>query len=526
MLRLTSLVTSGNIQNFGYTYDNSGNVLTLTDYLPATDQITTYTYDDLNRLLSASLPGVYSHAWTYNNIGNMLTRNDNNGNVSYLYNDAAHKHAVTQVGANYFCYDANGNMTRRNATSSSCTNGDSLSYDKENRLTSITVGANTTTYVYDGDGNRVKKTANGVSTFYVGNHYEVTSGIATKYYYFGKQRVAMRVGTNPVTYLHSDHLGSTSATSGASVSAQNYYAFGNIRGTTGTVPTDFGFTGQRRDASAGLLFYNARYYDSTLGRFISADTIVPSHFNPQDLNRYTYARNNPLRYTDPSGHCPICVVVVVVVGGLTAYDYLSNPDVAYASSTTTDLNALPDSDLPDNDIALCSYCYYGEHGEWGIAAVAGVVELTPFDEIPGANNVFRKIYKKLPAVVEIAGNKINRTSYYSRFNKWAESVGIQIGSGMARHHGLPRDFEAFFAKRGIDIHDPSNMFLLPSDLHTNLPNGIHTKTGNVEIDWNTAWEQWISDHRNASAKEIYDELDRLAKEFGIDPYRMGEYYKP
>ncbi len=69
------------------------------------------------------------------------------------------------------------------------------------------------------------------------------------------------------------------------------------------MPTDFGFTGQRRDTSAGLLFYNARYYDATLGRFVNADTIVPSAGKPQALNRYAYGLNNPVRYTDPSGHC-------------------------------------------------------------------------------------------------------------------------------------------------------------------------------------------------------------------------------
>ncbi len=106
-----------------------------------------------------------------------------------------------------------------------------------------------------------------------------------------------------VVYLHSDHLGSASATSGASVGTQIYYAFGNIRSTTGTTPTDFGFTGQRRDASAGLMYYGARYYDATLGRFVSADTIVPQAGNPQGLNRYSYVGNNPLKYTDPSGHC-------------------------------------------------------------------------------------------------------------------------------------------------------------------------------------------------------------------------------
>jgi len=55
------------------------------------------------------------------------------------------------------------------------------------------------------------------------------------------------------------------------------------------------------------MYYGARYYDPTLGRFVQADTIVPNPANPQDLNRYSYVRNNPLRYRDPSGHCPLCI---------------------------------------------------------------------------------------------------------------------------------------------------------------------------------------------------------------------------
>jgi RHS repeat-associated protein len=54
--------------------------------------------------------------------------------------------------------------------------------------------------------------------------------------------------------------------------------------------------------STGLYYYGARYYDANIGRFISADTIVPHPSDPQSLNRYSYCRNNPLRYTDPSGH--------------------------------------------------------------------------------------------------------------------------------------------------------------------------------------------------------------------------------
>ena len=62
------------------------------------------------------------------------------------------------------------------------------------------------------------------------------------------------------------------------------------------------YTGQYLDDS-GLLFYNARYYDPGMGRFVSADTISPGKDDPQNRNRYSYTLNNPLIYIDPTGHC-------------------------------------------------------------------------------------------------------------------------------------------------------------------------------------------------------------------------------
>ena len=58
------------------------------------------------------------------------------------------------------------------------------------------------------------------------------------------------------------------------------------------------------ELARGLYFYHARYYDPTLARFIQPDTIVPDPGDPQSLNRYSYVNNNPVRYTDPSGHAP------------------------------------------------------------------------------------------------------------------------------------------------------------------------------------------------------------------------------
>jgi RHS repeat-associated protein len=148
------------------------------------------------------------------------------------------------------------------------------------------------------------------TTAYVGAHYEknVTANTTTSYYHAAGQRVAMRVsgsGAGVVYYLHGDHLGSASVTtdaSGAKVGELRYYPYGGTRYIGGVTRTDRRFTGQIEDATIGLYFYNARYYDPALGRFVQADTIVPNPSDPQSLNRYSYCFGNPVKYTDPSGH--------------------------------------------------------------------------------------------------------------------------------------------------------------------------------------------------------------------------------
>jgi RHS repeat-associated protein len=176
--------------------------------------------------------------------------------------------------------------------------------DAENRLASVTQGGVTTTFAYDGHGNRVKVAVGNVVTAYVGSTYEINpaTGVTTTYYYAGGQRVAMRAATGP-TWLTGDHLGSASLATnaaGAKVSDERYLPYGATR--SGGVPTDYQFTGQRLDTGTGLYYYGARYYDPVVGRFISADVVVQAPGRPQTLNRYSYALNNPLRYTDPTGN--------------------------------------------------------------------------------------------------------------------------------------------------------------------------------------------------------------------------------
>jgi RHS repeat-associated protein len=147
-------------------------------------------------------------------------------------------------------------------------------------------------------------------------------------------------------YIQQDSLGSTSFTtdaSGSVIGTISYLPFGSIKSASGTLPAQK-FTGQRLDAT-GLYYYNARYYDATIGRFISPDTVIQSMANPQCFNRYSYCLNNPLIYADPSGH-------VVVFNGVSyekiedAYnsgnymklcEYLSDPLVqAFCTLSTVD----------------------------------------------------------------------------------------------------------------------------------------------------------------------------------------------
>ena len=239
-------------------------------------------------------------------------------------------------------------------------------YYQENRLITVS-GSATATFVYDGDGNRVKDTVSGATTTYIGSYFEWTGSTSTmkKYYYADSMRVAMRTGSSTVNYLLGDHLGSTAITtnsSGVKSAEIRYYPWGTTRYTSGTTPTTFKFTGQRLEDYIKLYWYGSRWYDSALGRFIQPDPIIPSigegstpsgigyitqrnysalvvdyhetqlleQLNSENnlrlqnqkvqlppvpknvlaFDRYAYSLNNPVKYTDPSGHCieDLCIV--------------------------------------------------------------------------------------------------------------------------------------------------------------------------------------------------------------------------
>jgi RHS repeat-associated protein len=168
------------------------------------------------------------------------------------------------------------------------------------------------TYVYDGDGNMVKSVINSKSTYFLDNLYQKKIDGATttvqKYYSSGSAQIAVRTisgATDTIQWMLSDHLGSTSTTANADGtwnSSIRYSAFGEIRASSGITNSNFRYTGQLRQAELGLYYYVARWYDSQTAHFTQADTIVPNAGNAKTYDRYGYARNNPVKYTDPSGH--------------------------------------------------------------------------------------------------------------------------------------------------------------------------------------------------------------------------------
>jgi RHS repeat-associated protein len=308
--RLDLLLSLASPTVCGISGGNNGDLGSQTISYPASgteaalNVLQTYSYDCVNRL-TALVEGNEGRTNAYDGFGNRWVTSTSSGlprspltPAAQNWFDPANNRIVADMGAGY---DGSGNQSQVNPFS--------LTYDAENRLTQAVEGppANVTVnYAYDADGRRVQKTGSAAAT----------------YVYDGFGNLAAEYGTGDpadgTQYLTADHLGSTRLVTNAAggvVHRYDYLPFGegiaagvNGRSSLYSTSTFDGltvkFTGKERDAETGLDYFGARYYSGAQGRFTSADPVMmaPERLrDPQQLNLYVYARNNPLKYIDPTG---------------------------------------------------------------------------------------------------------------------------------------------------------------------------------------------------------------------------------
>jgi RHS repeat-associated protein len=289
---------------------DNGNVFQVLNNVDSTRNAV-YAYDALNRIAQANTiattgPNCWGEAYTIDPWGNLTNRAGVSGMggclTEGLSTTPTTKNQLSGIGLQY---DAAGNVTTDNL-------GNVLTYDAENRIATVTGF----TYYYDADGTRMEKSAGSSGTMYwLGTSGEtlaetdLTGTINEEYIYFNGQRIA-RVDrpSGAVHYYFSNHLGShtvvTNAVGGCEQDIEYYPYGGVIADHCPTVAQHYKFTGKERDSESNLDNFGARYYGSSLGRFITPDDGSDQHpSDPESWNLYSYVRNNPLSDTDPTGRC-------------------------------------------------------------------------------------------------------------------------------------------------------------------------------------------------------------------------------
>ena len=275
----------------------------------------TYGYDAFNRLTATQEVGSWSRTNSYDAFGN---RTVNVGAAQTISPSTNQITAVAGYPTNPPDYDDAGNMIFHPQIGA-------LGYDAENRQTSFSFSGKTGTYVYDGDGHRIKRVSTGIGGSTALFVYDAFDRLAAEY------APTAPSGAAQTEYRTADHLGSTRVvTDGtqAVVARRDFYPFGGRIENTWGGRTQIAayaenpgfqqrFTGKERDEESGLDYFGARYHSASLGRFSSPDpynALIDAKSleerqaflkNPQRWNAYTYSANSPLVYTDPDGRAPI-----------------------------------------------------------------------------------------------------------------------------------------------------------------------------------------------------------------------------
>jgi RHS repeat-associated protein len=334
------------VQFLQYDFDTIGNLTRRVDANQNISERMTAAgaYDAQNRLKTVErLTGTtvaQTSSMTYDTLGNVVTKSSITGTYNYTqtpqtscptgYTTSPGPHALRRTGtttSNYrhYCYDKNGNQTRGwNFTQA---RQRTATWNSYNMPSAITEAGVSTTFSYGADRQRFRQ-VNGFNsnetTIYIDNLFDrsVVGATTTDLHYVLAYGQAVAVfssrsdGVTSTRYLHRDHLGSVSHvtdSNGVVADTFSYDAWGKRRNATGwtdiagqpSVPSlrRPAYTDQENLQEVSLVHMNGRVYDPNVSHMLSADPFVQFPGDGQSYNRYSYVRNNPLRYTDPSGFC-------------------------------------------------------------------------------------------------------------------------------------------------------------------------------------------------------------------------------
>ena len=314
---LLASITNGSNAAISYTYDNVGNIESISE---GGTQKAKYYYDELSQLVREDNVWLNKTiTYTYDAGGNLTVKNEyayttgTLGTVitshTYTY-DTTWKDKLSSYEGNTITYDSIGNPTQYY-------NGYTFTWQNGRQLASVNNGSNTINYQYNDSGIRTKKSVvNGVTTDYYLNGSNIVTEIRGSdrldYYYDEQGNLFGFKVNNASEYYYirngqNDIIGILDST-GAQVVSYSYDTWGKPVSTTGTLASTIGalnpfrYRGYYYDESSGLYYLSSRYYDANTGRFINADGVVSSGQGLSSYNMFSYCGNNPVNRCDPSGH--------------------------------------------------------------------------------------------------------------------------------------------------------------------------------------------------------------------------------
>ena len=282
--------------------------------------VSTYTFDELKRttgLQQKQANGTVQNtfAYKYDPVGNQTFKTENGVAQSFTYDPLNRIKTSTQFNETY-AYDDRGNRQTLQSDQVPEMTDASYEYDAWNRLSKVTLAdGKVVTYRYNGDGLLYERTENGTTVRY---YYDGAQMIAEATVSNGTPRLKARytrsgdllvaredASGQKAYYLHNAHGDVTELrdNNGNVLNSYSYDIWGNPQSVTETVENPFRYSGEYVDSTTGLQYLRARWYDPKQGRFLNEDTYEGEFSNPLTMNLYAYVGNNPLRYTDPSGHC-------------------------------------------------------------------------------------------------------------------------------------------------------------------------------------------------------------------------------